>query len=85
MVLDEAKREVIAGKKKSEEEKEEEVEEEEEEGKEGKEEVEGEREGEGRGTGRVLVVVNDERTCYQLKQVCCVCGKSGLVGGCGLI
>ena len=24
---------------------------------------------EGVGTGRVLVVVNDERTCYQLKQV----------------
>lgn len=27
--------------------------------------------GEG-GAGRVLVVVNDERTCYQLKQVSCV-------------
>ena len=60
-----------AGEKKLEEEKKEE--EENEEGKEGKGEMEGEgegeREGEGRGTGRVLVVVNDERTCYQLKQV----------------
>ena len=27
--------------------------------------------GEGTGAGKVLVVVNDERTCYQLKQVCC--------------
>lgn len=26
--------------------------------------------GEGGGAGRVVVVVNDERTCYQLKQVC---------------
>ena len=39
---------------------------------EGEGEGEGEGQGEGRRTGRVLVVVNDERTCYQLKQVCCV-------------